>query len=425
MKILLTGMLALGAATALAGADDWPRFRGPDGAGLATAPELPLPLTEASRRWCVKLPGAGHSSPVVCGPRLFVMCGENATAQRMVLCLDAASGRTLWQRAFPSKTYNQNNDNSYATASPAADADGVVVTWTTPEEVLVVALDNAGGEVWRRPLGPFVCNHGSGSSPLIVGDFVVLANDQDNPKETPQNYNKPGAPKVAGKSFVIALDRKTGATRWQLDRRSSQAAFATPSLRHLAGGATELVCANSANGLTGVDVATGKINWTTEKGFTRRCVGSPVCGAGLVISIAGSGGMGAELIAVRPGPKPELAYALPKPLPYVPSPLVIGDKLILWGDNGQVACLRAATGELLWREKVEGAFYSSPIALNGHVLNVSKTGDVLLLDAGDKFAAPARLALGEKSFATPAVAGGVLFIRTYTQLFAFGGKKPE
>ena len=423
MKILLTSMVALGAAATLAGAADWPRFRGPDGAGLGAAPDLPLPLTASNQLWCVKLPGAGHSSPVVCGPRLFVTCGENATAKRMVLCLDAASGRTLWQREFPSKTYQQNNDNSYATASPACDADGVVVTWTTPEEVLVVALDNAGNESWRRPLGPFVCNHGSGSSPVILGDVVVLCNDQDDPQATPQNYKKPGAPKAAGKSCVVALDRKTGAPRWQLDRRSSQAAFATPCVRRTAVGAVEIICANTANGLTGVDAATGKIVWGTATGFARRCVGSPVFGAGLVITTAGSGGAGSELVAVRPGAKPELAYALAKPLPYVPSPLVLGDKLILWGDNGQVACLRVATGEVLWREKVEGTFYSSPIAVNGRVVNISKTGDVLMLAAGDQFAPPDRLALGEKSFATPAVAGGVLFIRTYTQLFAFGGRK--
>ena len=423
MKIFLTSLVALCAAAGVAGAADWTRFRGPDGAGLGEAPDLSLPLTAAQQLWNVKLPGAGHASPVICGSRVFVTCGENATAKRILLALDAASGKIQWQKEFPSKTYQQNNDNSYATSTPACDADGVVAVWTTPEEVLVVALDNAGNEVWRRPLGPFVCNHGSGSSPIIIGDFVVLANDQDDPTATPQNYKKPGAPKVAGKSFVVALDRKTGATRWQLDRRSSQAAFATPCVRRTAEGATEIICANTANGLTGVDAATGKIVWGTATGFVRRCVGSPVFGGGLVITLAGSGGAGAECIAVRPGGKAELAYSLPKPLPYVPSPLVLGDKLILWGDNGQVACLRVATGELLWREKVEGAFYSSPIAVNGRVVNVSKTGDVLVLEAGEKFVAPARLALGEKAFATPAVAGGVLFIRTYTQLFAFGARK--
>ena len=422
MKIFLISIVALGTMATTTLAADWPRFRGPDGAGLGTVPNLPLPLSEASRRWCVKLPGTGHSSPVICGTRLFVTCGENATAKRTVLALDAASGSTLWQREFPSKTYQQNKDNSYASATPACDAEGVVVVWTTPEEVLVVALDNAGKEVWRRPRGPFVCNHGSGTSAIIVGDLVVLANDQDDPQAMPEKKNKRGASKVAGKSCLVALDRKTGTTRWQLDRRSSLAAFATPCVRRTAAGAMEIICANTANGLTGVAAATGKIVWGTATGFVQRCVCSPVFGAGLVITTAGSGGAGSECIAVRPGAKAELAYSLPKPLPYVPSPLVFGDKLILWGDNGQVACLRMATGELLWREKVEGTFYSSPIAVNGHVMNVSKTGDVFMLDAGEKFAMPVRFALGEKSFATPAVAGDILYIRTYTQLFAFGGK---
>lgn len=420
MKIPLACVLMVGAA--LAAGDDWPRFRGPDGAGQAVAPNLPLPLTAAHQLWNINLPGTGHSSPVVVGPRLFVTCGENATAKRMVLCLEAATGRIQWQREFPSQTYHQNNDNSYASASPAADADGVVVTWTTPEEVLVVALDNAGQEKWRRGLGPFVCNHGSGSSPLIVGDLVILANDQDNPKATPHNYDKPTSPKEPGKSFVIALDRRTGATRWQLDRASSQASFATPCMRRLESGAVELICANTANGLTGVDAASGKINWVTEKGFTRRCVGSPAFGAGVVITTAGSGGMGAELVAVKPSAPPVVAYTMTKPLPYVPSPLIIGDKLILWGDNGQVACLRAMTGEVLWREKIEGAFYSSPITVGGRALNISKTGDLITLAVGDKFTAPARLPLGEKCFATPAIAGGKLFIRTHTQLFAFGSR---
>ncbi len=403
-------------------AADWPRFRGPDGAGLAEAPALPLPVTAANQLWCVKLPGPGHSSPALVGPRLFVTCTENATAKRSVLCLDAATGRTLWQRDFPSKTYHQNNDNSYASASPAADANGVVVSWTTPEEVLVVALDNAGQEKWRRGLGPFVGAHGSGSSPLIVGELVVLSNDQDNPKSAPHNYANKAVPNEPGKSFLLALERQTGQTRWQLDRASSQAAYSTPCVRRLENGAVELVCANTANGLTGVDAATGKINWVTDKGFTRRCVGSPVCGAGLIVTTAGSGGMGAELVAVKPGAKPAVAYTMTKPLPYVPTPLFIGERLLLWGDNGQVACLRAATGEVLWREKVEGAFYSSPIAVQGRALNISKTGDLLTLEVGDTFAAPARLPLGEKAFATPAVAGGLLYVRTLTQLFAFGKK---
>ena len=424
MNKVVLGALGIAAysLTALGDDSNWPRFRGPNGSGLSTAATVPVKWTEADYNWKIKLPGVGHSSPVVWDKRLFVTCAEHATAKRMVLCLDTATGHTLWQRDFPSKTYSQNNDNSYASATPAADAAGVVVTWSTPEAVLLVALDNAGQEIWRRDLGPFICNHGSGSSPVIVGDLVVFSDDQDDPQATPQNYNKPDSPKTAGKSFVIALDRQTGATRWQLDRRSSQAAFATPCVRRLESGAVEIILANTANALTGVAVATGKINWTLEKGFTKRCVGSPVFGAGLAIAIAGGGGAGLELVAVRPGPKPELAYKLSKPLPYVPSPLVDGDKLFLWGDNGAVACLRAATGEAIWRGKVEGSFYSSPVCVNHHLYGITKSGDVIVLDTGDSFKILGRVALGEKCFATPAIAGGVMYLRTYSQVFSLGGK---
>jgi outer membrane protein assembly factor BamB len=373
--------------------------------------------------WRVKLPGAGHSSPVVCGTKLFATCAENSTAKRIVLCLDAATGRTLWQHEFPSKTYQQNNDNSYASATPAADADGVVVVWTTPDEVLMVALDNAGNECWRRSLGPFVCNHGSGSSPVIAGGAVVFSNDQDDPQAAPQNYSKPDSPKTAGKSFVIALDRKTGATRWQLDRKSNQASFATPCIRRTESGALEIICASTAHGLTGVDAETGKINWNGGGTFVKRCVGSPVFGAGLVVQTEGAGGMGARLVAVRPGAKAEIAYELQKPLPYVPTPLIAGDRLYLWGDNGLVACLRAATGEIVWRERVEGSFYSSPICVNNCILNITKTGDVIELGGGDKFEILGRTPLGEKCFATPAVAGGVLFIRTFSQIIAIAGRR--
>ncbi len=420
MKTFLICLAVTCVIASSAGAADWPWFRGPDGAGIGEVPGLPAQWTETNYLWHVKLPGSGHSSPVVCGTRLFVTCAESATAKRFALCLDAATGRTLWQREFESKTYQMNNDNSYASATPAADADGVVVVWTTPDEVLLVALNNAGDEIWRRPLGPFVCNHGTGSSPIIAGGLVVLCNDQDDPTAAPQNYSKPGSPKTPGKSFVIALDRKTGATKWQLERKSNQASFATPCTRRAENGALEIICASTAHGLTGVDAATGAINWTGGGTFAKRCVGSPAFGAGLVIQTEGAGGAGARLVAVRPGAKAETAYELQKPLPYVPTPLIVGDKLFLWGDNGLVACLRAANGETIWRERVEGSFYSSPVCVNNRIMNVTKTGDVITLGSGDKFEILGRVPLGERCHATPAIAGGVLFLRTYSQLFALG-----
>jgi outer membrane protein assembly factor BamB len=420
MKTLLTFMFGALAVLLRAGADDWPRFRGVDGAGIGDVPGLPAKWSETNQLWRIKLPGTGHSSPVICGSRLFATCAEIATAKRIVVCLDAGSGRMLWQREFPSKSYQQNNDNSYASATPATDSNGVVMVWTTPDEVLLVALDNDGAEIWRRSLGPFVCNHGSGSSPIIAGGLVVLNNDQDDPISMPQNYPKSDPPKPAGKSFVIALDRQTGATRWQLDRKSNQASFATPCTRTTESGALEIIVASTAHGLTGVDAATGAINWTGGGTFTKRCVASPAVGAGLVVTTEGSGGMGARLVAVRPGAKTEIAYELQKPLPYVPSPLIVGDHLYLWGDNGLVACLRAATGETIWRERVEGSFYSSPICVNNSILNITRTGDAIFLGGGDKFEILSRIPLGEKSFATPAIANGILFLRTFSQIIALG-----
>ena len=121
--------------TVAAGAADWPRFRGPNGEGCGEAVGVPVPWTTNAYRWVVALPGVGHASPVVVGPRLFVTCGENSSAKRIVVCLDAVTGRMLWQREFASKPFTQNGDNSYASATPAADPDGVVVAWTTLQTV--------------------------------------------------------------------------------------------------------------------------------------------------------------------------------------------------------------------------------------------------------------------------------------------------
>ena len=195
-SLILPFIVVLFAPTTVCAAEgDWSRFRGPNGSGISSATTVPTRWTEKDYNWKVTLPGAGHSSPVVWERRIFVTCGDPDSGKRMILCLDAATGRTLWQRDYESKTFRQNGDNSYATATPAADAAGVVVTWTTPDEVVLLALDNAGRETWRRNLGKFVCIHGSGASPIIVDDLVVLDNDQEDPKALPPSvYARPGRP---------------------------------------------------------------------------------------------------------------------------------------------------------------------------------------------------------------------------------------
>ena len=136
---------------------DWSRFRGPGGTGVSNVKSIPVTWTDRDYNWKIELPDVGHCSPVVCGNRIFLTCGNMESAARTVLCLDTADGRTLWRRDYPSKTYKQHRDNGYATETPTADKLGVVLAWTTPEQTVLLALDNTASPrtarwlCWRLP----------------------------------------------------------------------------------------------------------------------------------------------------------------------------------------------------------------------------------------------------------------------------------
>lgn len=431
MPQTMLSRLALAAATILiiaagvrAGEGDWPRFRGPNGQGISDATTIPVKWTESDYNWKVKLPGTGHSSPVLWGDRVFLTCTDAETAKRLIVCLKAADGSKLWQREYESKTYTQNNDNSFASASPAADASGIVVTWSTPEEITLLALDMDGKDVWRRNLGPLVAKHGSGQSPIIVGDLVILANDQEDLNRMTilgLPLNRP-----VGKSSLIAVDRKTGQTRWQIERQTALAAYSTPCIYQAEGGQPQVIFSSTAHGITGVDPVAGKVAWEVGGIFKDRCVGSPVVAPGLVLAGYGLGTRGTLYVAVRPGSagkKAEIAYEIQKPVPLVPTPIVRDGRLYLWYDDGTVACLKVETGEVVWRERAGGSYYGSPVWVAGRLYCIARNGDVVVLAAADKFEALARVPLGETSFATPAVAGGVMYLRTLNYLHSLGGKK--
>ncbi|MHB1033100.1 MAG: outer membrane protein assembly factor BamB family protein [Pirellulales bacterium] len=422
---LLAVAVCLLAPAARGGQGDWTRFRGPNGAGASDAKTVPVQWTENDYNWKVEVPGVGRSSPVLWENRIYLTSADSETAGRTVLCLDTSDGRTLWRRDYPSKTYRQHGDNSYASATPSADALGVVVTWTAPDEVVLLALSPDGRDVWRRNLGSYIGERGSGTSPIIVGDLVVLANDQEDPNQLPENAGKP-ANRSVGKSFLIAVDRRTGETRWQIERRTGYGSYATPCLRQN-DGKTELVFASMAHGLTGVDPATGKITWEMKEALPSRSVGSPVLAGDLVLAGYGAGVRGDRFVAVRPGSRekgiePTLACEVTRSAPLVPTPLVHGDRLYLFCDDGVASCLNAATGQEIWRGRAGGWFFSSPVCVEGRIYAVTKSGEVVVLAAADKFEVLARVPLGEPTYATPAVSGGVMYFRTNGHLFSLGGK---
>ncbi len=408
---LLVAFLFLFAAhvVSLAAAQEWTRFRGPNGAGIAEPAAIPAQWTEKDYNWKVELPGIGHSSPVLWGDKIFVTSGIEANAARIVSCLKASDGSVLWRREFPSTPHKKHNFNCYASASPAVDENRVYLLWTTPEEYTLMALDHEGKDAWRRSLGPFVSQHSGGSSPVVFEDLVIVNNDQD------------------GASSLIAVDRATGEPRWKTDRRTEAVSYSTPCVYRPDGQPAELLFNSWAHGITSIDPKTGKVNWEAAGVFKLRTVSSPVVAAGLVFGSCGSGGGGNYVVAVRPGNAQgraaELAYKITASAPYVPTSVAKGDLLFLWSDKGIATCIKAATGDKVWQKRVGGDFFGSPVRVGDRLYAISLDGEVVVLAASENYELLGRNPLGESSRATPAVAGGVMYLRTYSHLVSIGGKK--
>jgi outer membrane protein assembly factor BamB len=300
--------------------------------------------------------------------------------------------------------------NSYASASPAVDQDHVYLVFTTPQQYTVRALDlEKGREVWQRALGPFVAQHGSGASPILYDGMLICTADKDED------------------SFVIALDRLTGETRWKVDRRSEKAAYSTPCIYRPEGGQPQLILTSLAHGFTALEPASGQTVWELPI-MKYRCVGSPVIAAGLIFATGGEGGIGRQMFAVRPGVpekgiEAEVAYEVKGSLPYVCTPVAYGDLLFSWFDKGVVTCLDAPTGKVHWQERVGGDFFGSPVRVADRIYCISRKGEMVVLAAADQFKLLGRIDLGADSHSTPVVADGVMYLRTVSHLMAIGGKK--
>ncbi len=390
----------------------WARFRGPNGSGLAQADSLPESWTAADYRWRVKLPGTGYSSPVIWGERLFVTCCTPEEPARTVCCLRTADGGLIWKQSFPAVTHSMHQFNTYAVTTPALDVEHVYLSWASPEQYTVLALDQqTGREVWQRGLGPFTAEHGFGSSPMLFDDKVIVVGDQDPPAE----------------SFVVALDRATGQIGWRTKRRSVKTSYSTPCVYQPADGPAQLILTSTAHGMTGIDPATGRVLWELSDVFNQRIVASPVVVGDLVIGSCGVGRQGTRLIAVRPGRpdkdrQPEIVYEVKGSLPYVCTPVAFGGLLFLWNDQGVATCVDAQSGEVRWRERVGGTFFGSPVCVAGRLYCMSREGEMVVLKAADRYEPLARFSLEEPTNATPAVADGVMYLRTNSHLMAIGGR---
>ena len=402
--------LIVAAAAALAAAPaEWPRWRGHQGNGQGGDVSLPRDWAAVDWAWQAALPGSGHGSPVVSHGGIYTASADEAAGKRFLTCHDAATGARRWQREFAGPIEPHHAQNSSASSTVAANDDGVVWLWATKDNLRVEALSHAGEPRWHADLGPYACEHGFGASPTVWRDLVIVPVDQDGP------------------SAIVALDAQTGRERWRVARESGRTAYSTPLVID-SGDQPQLVVASNAHGLTSLDPATGRIIWETRC-FPRRTVSSPILAGGHVVCTCGEGGGDNLLVAVTPPAAPPAEGAaplMPEPVytldrsvaPYVPTPLCSGERLYLWGDRGVVTCVDAATGAIRWRGRVGGNFSASPIVAGGAVINVSAEGEVVALADGDAFEVRGRTPLGETCRATPAAAGGRIYFRTASRLFA-------
>jgi outer membrane protein assembly factor BamB len=392
-------------------AQEWTRFRGPNGSGITSASGIPVQVTPADYLWSVELPGAGHSSPVLWGEKLFITSAEEDKGKRHLHCLDARTGKTLWSRSYDFRNYDKHQQNTAASSTPTVDAERVYAAWPTSEAYLVIAVDHSGSERWRRDLGKLATQWGGAASPVVVGDVVMLGVYQE----------QEGAP-----GFLVGLDKNTGAIRWKVPRKShNSSAYSSPLVYQPEGGKAEAIFTSTAHGMTSVDPETGAVNWEAPGLFQARCVASPVLAGDLIFATAGTGGGSREAVAVRPGAaqsktEPKLQYRLARGPSYVPTPIVVGDRIYAWGDNGIVTCLKAGTGEQVWTERVGGNFFGSPVCVAGRLYAVNTRGELVVVAAADQFKILGRSDLGETSHATPAVANGRMVLRTLSHVICIG-----
>ena len=406
------GLSAQCAELGVVSPDQWPRFRGPDGTGKVTAETLPASWTTEDWAWQADLPGVGHSSPVVWNEKIYLTSADEESKIRHLFCHDLHTGKLVWSRDFSGAIERHHKQNSSASSTVTADSRGIYWLWGTSQNVRLEAMTHDGEMRWSIDLGSYIGQHGFGGSPVVWEDTVIIPLEQDT------------------QGAVVGIDASTGKERWRLTRDGvEKAAYSTPLVLTPPRREDQVICTSKAHGMYAINPQTGTVLWE-NKCFPLRTVASPICAGDLLIGTCGSGGGGSNLLVAFKPPATkndtgEIIYEVPRSTaPYVPTPLFSNGRLYLWGDKGVVTCIHAARGEIIWKERVGGNFSSSPILIGDKILNISSDGEMVALADSEKFQVLGRRKLDEECRATPAVAQGIVLVRTKSALFALNISAP-
>lgn len=410
----IAGAVLLCVLTAGLHADDWSRFRGPGGTGISGS-SVPLEWSESSNlQWKAKLPGRGTSSPIVIGDRVFLTCysGEaNRSLNRHVVCVSRSDGEIRWTKTISVSGREDDyrgfiTEHGYASNTPVSDGDRLYVFLGKSG---VFAFDLEGKQLWQVGVGTESSNRrwGSGASLILHGNALIV-----NAAEESQS--------------IRALATDTGKELWKAEAGALELAYGTPALVGVDDQRTDLVI--GVPGETwGLNPDTGKLRWycLTDQGGN---VSPSVVSDGKAMFVFG--GRPAASHGIRIGgsgdvTKSHLQWSS-RTSSYVATPLLHDGKLFWVDDRGVAQCADTKTGEVIYRERLDGIgsggrpVYASPVMAGDHIYVASRWDGTFVLSAGAEFEQLARnqFAGDESDFnATPAISDGQIFLRSDEALY--------
>lgn len=421
----LIPMLLVFALCPDARAENWPGWRGPRGDGssldINVHTEWDGPAGK-NIRWKVPLPGEGHASPIVWRDRLFVTACLPQKQQRVLICLDRKDGSELWRTAvLAARLEDKHALNSYASGTPVTDGRSIYVAFLevderripapnvgnqrliSPGRMVVAAYDFDGRQRWLVRPGEFISAHGFSSCPILFENLVIVNGDHD------------------GNSYIVALDKLTGETRWKIDRQHKTRSYVTPIIRKFKD-RTQMVLSGSKR-IVSLDPANGKRHWHIE-GPTEQFVASMVFDGNLFFMTCGYPDH--HVMAIRPDGRGDVTdthvqWHSTSARCYVPSPIVLDRYLIVADDRGTGNCFDAHTGQRLWQARLGSGFNASLVHAKGLAYLVATDGTTKVIRPGKQLDIVSENRLGERVSASPAISQGQLFIRSHQSLYCIAG----
>jgi outer membrane protein assembly factor BamB len=386
-------------------AGNWAQWRGPNGDGISGEKNVPTEWGTAKNvLWRTAIPGEGHSSPTVWEDSVFLTTVLKESRERLLLRLDARAGKVLWQRVIVTANLERmHRENSSASSTPLTDGQHVFTSFQNGRRVDLQCYDFDGQRVWSvQPLG-FEGEHGYSYTPLLCDDLLIYDFAQND------------------EAAVLALDKKTGQTRWRFDRKTREISHVTPLL--VTAGGTRQVVVCGSDEIRSFVPETGKSLWWCD-GPTEVCVAGLSYGDGLVFATGGyprRTRLAVKATGRGDASSSQVVWSLGREVSYVPSPVFHQGHLYTVVDDGMLYCFDARTGKAVWEQRLGGRFRCSLVLADGNIYATNDKGLTTVFKATSSgFQSVAVNDLQEFCYATPAISNGRIFLRTGGHLYCIG-----